>query len=78
MKSQSSHTDISITTETLLRAFAIVLGLALIYLIRDVIAVLLFSIIIAAAITPLANYFQGKGIPRTLGVFAIYFWHSWF
>ena len=60
MKSQSSHTDISITTETLLRAFAIVLGLALIYLIRDVIAVLLFSIIIAAAITPLANYFQGK------------------
>ncbi len=72
MKSPLSHTHISINTETLLRAFAIVLGLALIYLIRDVVAVLLFSIIIAAAITPLANYLQSKGIPRTLGVFAIY------
>ncbi|MDP3764423.1 MAG: AI-2E family transporter [bacterium] len=72
MKSPLAHTDISINTETLLRGFAIVLGLALVYLIRDVIAVLLFSIIIAAAVTPLANYFQGKGIPRTLGVFVIY------
>lgn len=68
-----SHADIRITTETLFRAFAIVLGLALLYLIRDVIAVILFSVIIAAAITPLANYLQKKGVPRTLGVFTVYF-----
>ncbi|MBI2465632.1 MAG: AI-2E family transporter [Candidatus Sungbacteria bacterium] len=73
MKVPGSHLDISITTETLLRALAIVLGVAVLYLIRDVIAVLLFSVIIAAAITPLANYLQKKGVPRTLGVFLIYF-----
>lgn len=73
MNAPGSHLDINITTETLLRALAIVLGAALLYLIRDVIAVLLFSVIIAAAITPLANYLQKKGVPRTLGVFLIYF-----
>ncbi|MEK9174829.1 MAG: AI-2E family transporter [Patescibacteria group bacterium] len=73
MKPENSHVDNSITTETLFRAFAIVLGAALLYLIRDVIAVILFSVIIAAAVTPLANYLQKKNIPRTLGVFGIYF-----
>ncbi len=45
----------------------------MLYLIREVVAILLFSVIIAAAITPLANWLQKKGIPRTLGVFGIYF-----
>ena len=73
MKVPGSHLDINITTETLLRALAIVLGAAMLYLIRDVIAVLLFSVIIAAAITPVVNYLAKKGVPRTLGVFLIYF-----
>ena len=73
MKVPGSHLDISITTETLFRSLAIVLGAALLYLIRDVIAVLLFSVIIAAAVTPLVNYLNKKGVPRTLGVFLIYF-----
>ncbi|MBI2454488.1 MAG: AI-2E family transporter, partial [Parcubacteria group bacterium] len=55
------------------RAFAIVLGAALLYLIRDVLAIILFSVIIASAITPPANYLQKKGLPRTLAVFGIYF-----
>ncbi len=73
MKPENSHVDYSITTETLFRALTIALGAALLYLIRDVIAVILFSVIIAAAITPLVNYLQKKGLPRTLGVFGIYF-----
>ncbi len=64
--------DISITTETMFRAFAIALGAVLIYTIRDVVAVILFSVIIASAVTPAANYLQKKNIPRTLGVFGIY------
>lgn len=72
MEKQIQHKDISITTETLFRVIFIVLGAVLLYLIRDIVAILLFSVIIAAAITPLANWFQKKGIPRTLGVFGIY------
>ena len=73
MEKQILHKDISITTETLFRVIFVILGAVFLYLIRDVVAVLLFSVIIAAAVTPLANWMQNKGIPRTLGVFGIYF-----
>lgn len=70
---KNSHIDINITTETIFRILAVVLGAVVLYLIRNVLAVLLFSVIIAAAVTPLANYLQKKSIPRTLAVFSIYF-----
>jgi predicted PurR-regulated permease PerM len=69
---QIPHKDISITTETLFRVIFVVLGAVLLYLIRDVVAILLFSVIIAAAVTTPANWLQKKGVPRTLGVFGIY------
>lgn len=73
MEKQILHKDISITTETLFRVVFVIFGAVLLYIIRDVVAILLFSVIIAAAVTPLANWLQKKGIPRTLGVFGIYF-----
>lgn len=72
MEKQIQHKDISITTETLFRIIFVVIGAVLLYLVRDIVAILLFSIIIAASITPLANWLQKRGIPRTLGVFGIY------
>ena len=72
MDRQIPHKDISITTETLFRVIFVVLGAVLLYLIRDVVAILLFSVIIAAAVTTPANWLQKKGVPRTLGVFGIY------
>lgn len=68
-----SHLDISITSETLFRSLVIILGLVALYLIRDVIVVLILSVVIASAVTPSANYLQKKGLPRTVGVFLIYF-----
>lgn len=64
--------DISLTTETMFRVFAIALGAFLLYLIRDVVAVILFSVVVASAVTSPANYLQRRGLPRTLAVFAIY------
>lgn len=72
MEQKNSHIDISITTESILRVIFIVVGVVLLYLIRDVLAVLLFAVIIASAVTPVANYLQKKGLPRTLAVFLIY------
>jgi len=70
---KKSHLDISITSEALFRGLFIILGLVILYLIRDVLVILLLSVIIAAAVSPAASYLQKKGLPRTLAVFAIYF-----
>ncbi len=70
---KKSHLDISITSEALFRGLFIVIGLVILYLIRDVLVVLLLSVIIAAAVSPAASYLQKKGLPRTLAVFVIYF-----
>ena len=72
MEKNNNHIDISVTTESILRVLLVVVGAVLIYLIRDVLAVLFFAVIIAAAVTPPANYLQKKGLPRTLAVFLIY------
>lgn len=72
MEEKNSHSDISITTESILRVVFIVVGLILLYLIRDILAVLLFAVIIAAAVGSPAGYLQKKGVPRTLAVFLIY------
>jgi predicted PurR-regulated permease PerM len=69
---KKSHLDISITSEALFRGLFIILGLVILYLIRDVLVILLLSVIIAAAVSPAAGWFQKKGFPRTLAVFIIY------
>lgn len=42
------------------------------YLIRDVVVILILSVIIASAVSPLATYLQKRGLPRALAVFLIY------
>ncbi len=72
MEPKNSHIDIRVTTESILRVTFVIIGVILLYLIRNVLAVLLFAVIIASAVTPAANYLQKKGWPRTLAVFLIY------
>lgn len=61
-----------ITTGTLIRFFVIILGFALIYLIRDIVASLFFAVIIASAIEPAIEWLKGYRVPRILGVLLIY------
>lgn len=42
------------------------------YILQDVIIIFLFSIIIASAVTPFANWLDNKGFPRLLGVLLLY------
>ncbi len=42
------------------------------YILKDVIIIFLFAIIIAAAVTPFANWLDSKGFPRLLGVLILY------
>lgn len=62
----------NISTWTIIRFFAVILGIAAIYLIRDVVASLLFAIIVASALEPAVRWLKERRIPRILGVVLIY------
>ena len=72
MTGKNNHLDINISFETLFRILFVGLGAVLLYLIRDVVVVLILSVIIASAVSPLATYLQKRGLPRALAVFLIY------
>lgn len=61
-----------ITTWTIIRFFAVLAGILFLYLIRDILAALIFAIIIASAIEPAIEWFKRYKIPRVLGAVMIY------
>ncbi|TSC73368.1 MAG: hypothetical protein G01um101470_131 [Parcubacteria group bacterium Gr01-1014_70] len=63
---------IEISTRTILKVLLFLLGIAALYLIRDVVLILLLSIVIASAIDPGVRRFQQLRLPRPLAVLAIY------
>lgn len=69
-KNQSQFVDIS--TSAVLRIVFVLLGLIFLYLIRDILMIVFFAIIIAAAVSGPVGWLQKKKIPRILGVAFIY------
>src|SRR3990167_1371426 len=65
-------TKIEISTGTFLRAMLIVLGFVFLYLIRDVVSIVLLSVVIASAIEPAAQWFMRYRLPRILSVLLVY------
>ena len=65
-------TKIEISTGTFLRLILVILGFAFLYLIRDVVAIILLSVVIASAIEPAAQWFIRYRIPRVLSVLLVY------
>lgn len=63
---------LEISTGIVIRAILILLGLWLIYLVRDILALFFISVILAATLDPLVDWMGRKKIPRPLGTFAIY------
>lgn len=63
---------IEISTSTILKILLFLLGIAVLYFVRDVILILLLSIVIASAIDPGVRKLQQFRFPRTLAVLAIY------
>lgn len=70
MSDQRQILDIS--TSTIFKFVIIVLFFVLLYLVRQVIYILLFAIIIAAAVNPFGNWLDKKRIPRLLGILLLY------
>ena len=70
---EKENITIEITTGTIVRAILLGLLLVFLYMVRHVIAILLFSVVIASAIEPIAHFAGRYRIPRILTVIATYF-----
>ncbi|OGD24821.1 hypothetical protein A2819_01090 [Candidatus Azambacteria bacterium RIFCSPHIGHO2_01_FULL_40_24] len=68
----SRKTIIEISPKTMLWALLISALVVLIFMVRDIIAVLIFAIIISSALEPLLQYSENKKIPRLLSLIVIY------
>jgi len=67
-----SKTITEISPKTIFWVLGIGVLAVLIYMVRDIIAVLIFAIIIASALEPILRYAQSKKIPRLLSLVVIY------
>jgi len=64
------HADV--TYRSIFRVALVILGLWLVYQVVDVLAIIFFGIIIAAAIGPEVDKLEREGIPRLVGAILIY------
>ena len=62
-----------ISTGTVVRFFAVLLGVAALFAIRDILFSLIFAVIIASAVEPAIEWLKARRIPRLAAVIAIYF-----
>jgi len=72
MKENNNISSISISSGTIIRVFLIALGFFLIYYLRDMVLVILTSIVIASFVESSIPYFKKMGIGRVLGVAILY------
>jgi len=64
--------SIEITTGTIFRGILLVLLIIFLYMVRDIVAVVLFSVVIASAVEPVAHWGSRHHVPRILTVLCIY------
>lgn len=72
MNNDNTHTTINVSTITILKVLMILLLMWLLFAIRDILILLVVSVMISSAIDPLADYLQKKRIPRALSVLLVY------
>lgn len=66
------NTHLSISTGTMIRFFAIMLGLVLVYYIYDILLSLVCAVIIASAVEPAIAWLKRRGVARIMGVILVY------
>ncbi|MEK7541501.1 MAG: AI-2E family transporter [Patescibacteria group bacterium] len=63
---------LSISTWTIIRFFLVAIAIVALYLVRDILAALIFAVIVASAIEPVIEWLKRYRIPRILAVVLIY------
>lgn len=72
MALQQPAIPVRISAATFLRVVVILLGLLLLWTLRDIVIILILSMILAAAIIPWVNWLARRRIPRSLSVLLAY------
>lgn len=70
--SEQKPTVFNISTATIVKVILTLAILYFVYIIRDIISLLVISLIMAILIDPLADWFEKRKIPRTLAVLLVY------
>ena len=72
MAEDGKNVTINISTKTIVKVIVVLLILALIYLLKDVILILVVSLVLTAALNPWVNGLQRRKVPRILATVFIY------
>ncbi|MDO8555423.1 MAG: AI-2E family transporter [bacterium] len=72
MATEDKRVTIEITLSSFVKATLFILLIVGLYAIRDVVAIVLLSVVIASAIEPLASWLEKRSIPRVISVIFIY------
>ncbi len=64
--------DLDNSTKIILKIVGVVLGLAFLWVIRDIVITLLLGVILASAMDPLVSYFKLRRVPRAVSVLTVY------
>jgi predicted PurR-regulated permease PerM len=69
---ESKEHSLSISLGSIFNFFLVLIGLYCLYILKDLVLVVLMSIVIASSVEPMAKWFVRKKIPRILGVIVVY------
>lgn len=72
-KEKSTLVKVNISTGAILKIIFLLITVALVYFLRNIVAILLLSLLLAALIDPFAGRLQKKKIPRGFAVAIVYF-----
>ena len=72
MKNMNQPINITITSGTIIKTLVIVLLLYFAFIIKDLLLVLLTSVVIASSVEPGTKYLMKKKLPRVISVLVIY------
>ncbi len=65
--------ELDYSTKVILRVVAVVLALAFLWVVRDIVVIILLSLVLASAMEPMVDYLNRKRIPRPVSVLGAYF-----
>ena len=68
----SEYLMLDIPAKTVIKVVLILLAVVFLYLLRDVLVVLMFSVLLASAVSPFATWLQARRVPRMVGVVLFY------
>ena len=69
---KKNQMTINISTNTIVKFLLIIFGLGLLYLLRDVLLIIVVSLILASALNPWVNALQRRKVPRVLATVFIF------